>query len=165
MENTIENKAKFFAHYWLQEVLIDNIGKKRYVAIQVAAGWCGMNKSYLELKHLSSITDEDALELAKIALYDPSIEEWNADEVWTGEGDMDSLGNHYLEIGMRCWTGVLNINDRTGTITLHDDDGAAKEIYNLSDIFDCLRLKGYAVRWNGLSVEEQVDLGWIKLTE
>lgn len=30
-------------------------------------------------------------------------------------------------------------------------------------ISDFLRLKSYAIEWNGLSVEQQVDYGWVKL--
>lgn len=33
------------------------------------------------------------------------------------------------------------------------------------ELYDILRSKGYALPWMGLSVEEMVDAGWIKLNE
>lgn len=60
MENTLENKAKFFAQYWGQPVLMSNNDPKCYV-IRVKfehAEDIDIN-DYLELKPLSSITDED----------------------------------------------------------------------------------------------------------
>lgn len=60
--NTLENKAKFFAQYWGQKIATRKIGN----------AWCPLklnrtviqseiNKWTLELKPLSSITDEDAI--------------------------------------------------------------------------------------------------------
>jgi len=61
MGNTSENKAKFFAQYWGQNVLHRKDGS--YVSV------CFLNPikdRYLFLKPLSSITDEDAIEVGRI---------------------------------------------------------------------------------------------------
>ncbi|MDE5530446.1 hypothetical protein KRE43_12785 [Elizabethkingia meningoseptica] len=129
MENTLKNKAAFMAQYWghnlynnykgeiympypstmeevLQDVLVTNINE--YI-----------NHSYLELKSIEDITDDDAEELE---IGDAiSFDEYGC---WYGKHD-----GHY-------WSG--------GEI-------------------DYLREKGYAVPYRGLSVQKQIEYGWVKL--
>jgi hypothetical protein len=190
MELNKENKALFIAQYYGQTVAGHECDKCDFKLTEISlldlevglwGDWSGgtnpqcacndivsVSDVWLNLKPLSSITDEDAIEVARIALYAPQLDEWNPDEwnpdeVWIGEGDIDNRGNHTLEVGMRCWNGLLNINDISGSITLHDEECEMQEIYNLSAIIDFLRSKGYALPWIGISVEDQVKAGWIKL--
>jgi len=161
IEINSESKAKFFAHYWGFE----KIGSDLYGEM-MPDPWSDfpnyIKDQYLILKPFSSVTDEEAVEVARIALYDPTIEDWNADEVWTGEGDF--IGSrHSLEVGMRCWQGLLAIDDQSGLISLHDEEGECQEINSLMYIVDHLRSKGYALPWMGLSVDQMVEAGWIKL--
>ncbi len=59
MENTIENKIKFFAQYWGQK-----LGGTKYTPQGLGINKSNLNSiDYLELKPLSSITDEDAQKL------------------------------------------------------------------------------------------------------
>ena len=76
MENTLENKAKFFALYWGQKVfcsvLFGNIVKcESYYLhkdnIQIA--------DYLTLKNLSSISDEHAIEISKLNGAEPTSDQ------------------------------------------------------------------------------------------
>ena len=61
MENTLENKEKFFAQYWGQEVLL---GEDETIHKLNAGDMAfGIQFNWLELKPLSSITDEDAINL------------------------------------------------------------------------------------------------------
>jgi len=62
MENTHENKSKFFAQYWGQE--INDYRLSRY-STRRNEKVSGSSMGFLNLKPLSSITDEDALEIAK----------------------------------------------------------------------------------------------------
>lgn len=65
MENTLENKAKFFSLFFKQKVLRTGL----FPELIPVATWTLNNplkEEYLELKPLSSITDEDALEIANI---------------------------------------------------------------------------------------------------
>lgn len=70
MENTLENKAKFVAQYWGQPIYyVNNLDR---VVESNIGGWIqqnGLNFCYLELKSLSTITDEDAIDLGKIIGY------------------------------------------------------------------------------------------------
>lgn len=65
MENTLENKAKFFAQYWGQKVVswsnIIEIKLKSNILINELE-----ESDALELTPLSDITDEDAIKVAKI---------------------------------------------------------------------------------------------------
>lgn len=66
-ENTLENKAKFFAQYWLQRVLripSDNIMPYTLQHPYLSDIFMDNDKGYyLELTPLSQITDEDAKHL------------------------------------------------------------------------------------------------------
>jgi hypothetical protein len=68
MENTLENKAKFFALYYGQKVLC--IRKNESPVLYVGFDDLQNNKvredDYLELAPLSQITDEDAIEVCRI---------------------------------------------------------------------------------------------------
>lgn len=61
MENTLENKAKFFGNYLGQEIAFDKAGFKALVYDAIKPSW--IESFYLELKPLSHITDEDAINL------------------------------------------------------------------------------------------------------
>lgn len=69
MENTQSNKEKFFAQYWGQKV-----GKVNSYHQNVISKVCEANISsidYLELKPLSSITDEDAEKVRTLQMHFP----------------------------------------------------------------------------------------------
>lgn len=162
IELTLENREKFFALYYGQEVWLRKDNQLFIMDGESIETPYGIG---ILLKPLSSITDEDAVEMARIALYHPTIEGFCNDDVWIGEGDLDNIGNHSLEVGMRCWEGTLTINDQTGIVKLSDEDKDEQFVFNTSKLVDYLRSKGYALPWMGLSVEEMVEAGWIKLKE
>src|SRR5690606_7643104 len=68
MENTIENKAKFFAQYWGQEIMkeSDNDLNETVYFANTHANQSKISNYYLELKTLSSISDKDAIEVSTI---------------------------------------------------------------------------------------------------
>lgn len=101
MENTLENKAKFFALYWGQKCAWVKWPHENEYLGKVSA-YSIMWTSYLELKPLSSISNEDVIEVSETV---------------------------------------------------------CPEMHAV----DYLRSKGYALSYNGLSVEELVNRGWVKL--
>lgn len=130
MENTIENKMKFFAQYFGQKLLI-NFGSK-----------CVVNKleqiisnDYLQLTPLSNITDEDKLKCYHI---------YSAYIGYDYTQDFDGIHSSALRWYDNEW------NKRTE---------------NLLPISDYLRSKGYALPWMGVSVEQQIEYGWITLKD
>lgn len=123
-----DNKVRFFAQYWGQNVFVNPILSDK----PVSNTWVfddlnteGFNDEYLELKSLSEITNEDAVELASVSGY-PAI-------------------------------------DKTGKYLARHISNRSTEVRVIA--CDFLRSKGYAVTWMGLSVEELVAAGWIKLKE
>lgn len=62
MENNLDNKAKFFAQYWGQAVMRYDTGNVIY-GVEGKLVNTVDEKDYLQLKPLSSISDEDAIEL------------------------------------------------------------------------------------------------------
>ncbi|MFP7656107.1 hypothetical protein [Chryseobacterium proteolyticum] len=153
MENTLENKARFFAQYWGQNVYrikdgIDEPGKNIINDDLVA---------FLELKPLSMISDEEAIEVAKIV--SPMLFEGNGDD-----------GGHVVDKTEKEWISVIHKRkiisvdiDFDGYVyEYHEDENYLRPIRS-SYGTDFLRSKGYALPWNGLSVEKMIEYGWIKI--
>ena len=135
LENTLENKAKFFAQYWGQYVLYftsDFLRKIDNLTLDSVE-----NDDYLELKPLSQISDEDAIEVSKIF----------------GLGHLSGAIKELILSIFR-----TSIND-SGTTS------STNGIKNWLHVFDYLRSKGYALPYMDLSVEDLVEYGWVKLKE
>jgi len=164
-----ESKSKFFAQYWGQKVfkynrndsLIDpnEIGNVIYIPKSKA-----MNYSFLELKPLSSISDEDAIEVVKICEgFAPENIEFR-----------DRTGDYFASpIKWKQAFSILNPgtkNERIDIIANFSNTKDGVSICSGNEYWRChtqasdyLRSKGYAFPWMGLSVNEMVEAGWIKL--
>lgn len=135
MENTLENKQKFFALYWAQLVLMQTDGYGVKKCIQ--AYWeKSLSTRYLELKQLSSISDEDA--------------EYCIGKV---ECQMRKNDPNNGDYGMS--PSAIFVNSLIGDSSYHIGRHEA----------DYLRSKGYALKWMDKTVKEQIADGWIKLKE
>lgn len=138
MENTLENKAKFFAQYWGQKILkgipydAPSLGCRRVWAKNIDRG---ILVSYLELKPLSQITDEDAKEVI------------GATECHLRQNDEHS--------------GYFGMSPSGIFVDSLNGYGDSYHIGNKQ--LDYLRSKGYVLPYNGLSVENQIEYGWVKL--
>lgn len=67
MENTIENKVKFFAQHWGQEVQrVIMSHSKPICKVGNYLDWDDINEDFLELISLSELSDEDAIEVGKL---------------------------------------------------------------------------------------------------
>jgi hypothetical protein len=131
MENTIQNKEKFFALYFGQTVMMRKLFISLVAVRKRRLSWANP-EHYLELTPLSLISDEDAIMVAKM---------------WYDEGEGTELRNVDLETSRN----LVNHHLKYGF------EGMAFEIV------DYLRSKGYALPWNGISVEQQIEYGWVKL--
>lgn len=129
MENTLENKSKFFAQYWGQRVFNDGGGEYLFYVNESIP--FPMHKDFfLELTPLHLISDEDAIELSKM--------------LW---------GKTHIETMFS----VLSNEKAIFEIRLSVENS----VHHLK--YDYLRSKGYALPYNGLSVSEQVERGWVVL--
>jgi len=152
-EINLENKAKLFAQYWGQNVagMTCDMG-----------GWTVGKRNdfdYLELNTLSSISDEDAIEVAHIL-----------------------TSNKYTSSDFKIFHSGSNHNPPYISVDYRSVDFQYKcafQIYlssnmiyaNISNsviwdyVVSFLRSKGYALPWMGLSVDEMIKAGWIKLED
>lgn len=132
-EINIENKARFFALYWGQNVIKDVNNSSELCTYPVhPSNMYRFEESHLELTPLSDITDDDAIEVTAMIFY--------------------TIGKTQLILSK---DGIINMFDSGWNVS------ATKMIR----IFDYLRSKGYALPFMGLSVEDMVQAGWIKLIE
>lgn len=136
MENTRQNKEYFFANYYGQKVL--KVSEDAIVTQKADA--CFLNRlevyqtCHLELMPLSTISDEDAIEVARIVYRNPDI--------------------HKVEMGKNF------IDTMNGGEAYHS--GYFKH-YTVLSVSDFLRSKSYALPFHDLSIEDLVNFGWVKL--
>lgn len=142
MENNNDNKAKFFAQYYGQQVMkVDdltypNLNKLRHTVgglniYNLQDGRFIGDSVYLELKPLESITDEDAIEVSRIL---------------DAEFDINNLSEYQK--------------------TFHVNRGKTHILPTRpcrSDVCDYLRSKGYLLPWMGLSTDQILEYGWARI--
>lgn len=139
MENTLENKAKFFAQYWGQKIFNSDSDGWGLREINHNVNYPLDEWDYISLKPLSSISDEDLLKCyhihSAIISYDYTMD-----------------FKPFLDMA-KYWI------EKEGN----------KPLYKYTELSDYLRGKGYAMPFmspsigKGLSVEKQIEYGWIKL--
>lgn len=141
MKNTIENKKKFYSLYYGVEVFNNELNKiydgNYNIPLLTTTHHHGEESGeFLELKPITSITDEDAGELLfsmiKFIGLDGIIQENSIDLV------KQVIINH----------------DRVDILHMLP-----------SEFADSARSKGYAFPYMGITIEEQVEFGWVKLKD
>lgn len=160
MKNNLENKAKFFAQYFKQKVYKNSVSKN--------SGFCYPDLAkipddgYLELNPLSQISDEDALKVAKII--NPGS--FLTDKKWQ-VNHIDNANASYIDISSARSAHFFEI-DYDGYLHIKDEETGETPFMVLPEFlgaFDYLRSKGYALPFNGLSVDQQIEYGWAKFKE
>lgn len=136
-----ENKAKFFALYWGQKVY----RKPEVPGFESTVGGFISDErvpktGYLELKSLSDIGDEDAIECAKII--DPDKKHGDWEQAVAIKYVFNEIFNPQLD---------ESIDDITP--------------FQFTYMYDFLRSRGYLLPWMGLSCEELIESGWAKYKE
>lgn len=137
MESNLENKARFFALYYGQKVLKSTVTDNANIDyFENLLHERGFQYNYLELTPLSSITDEDCIDVYQIAR---KYKRW-----------MYSKDTAQIAKGSEIVQDIIN-------------SGTHWTPKQLSETIDYLRSKGYALPFMGLSVETMIEYGWIKL--
>lgn len=140
MKNNLENKAKFFALYWMQKVF--KTGKSQEIPHKNSFGSSIKHTDFLSLKSLASMTDEDALEIVHF------------------------MGWKSVDEPRLAKTIILTLLVIKSNDPIKEDIFIKQMLYNLTDVsatVDFIRSLGYAFRWQDVSVEQQVEFGWIVL--
>ena len=156
-QNTLENKAKFFAQYFSQHVLYFSSDFLRKIDSLTLVGI--ENDDYLELKPISQISNNDAIEVAKLVSL----------MLFEGRG---KNGGHYIDKSEIGWYSVKHKGktlmvdiDLDGYVFEYDEIDEYKRPSRSLIGTDYLRSKGYALPYMDLSVEDLIDYGWIELKE
>lgn len=173
MENNLENKARFLAQYWGQEVLADvnNNGDKVLYPI-VVSNMYRIEESHLELTPLSEITDEDAIEVARIVhgRKDKVIEM----VIDTPHGRHEACTYVLVQIfvdhpDIMEWKNFALIqidHEEAGDVICGsmNESGDFEDdfIDNYIHVTDHLRSKKYALPFHDLSVDDLIEYGWVK---
>lgn len=158
MENNEKNKEKFYALYWDHRIQV--FGK---VKAPIDCTFINSHEPhYIELKPLSSITNEDAIGLAEIL---------GCTKTETVEVTRDQSGNNkYSLVGIKFlrYQYLLSfaLNNQGSCMNLYYERYGS-EFFNCLplEVWDFIRSKGYALPWLGLSVDKQIEYGWIKLLD
>lgn len=150
MKNILDNKRRFFALYWGQQIMrlnFDHPENTDVYEIDRHNMHSIEEEEYLELKPLSSITDEDAIELSKFQL-------WNEGKEYEMI-DSNKKRDEYLIKHAKFDIKDSEIEQKHTNLD--------QSLYAKS--YDFLRSKGYALPYLGISVETLVEWGWVKLKE
>lgn len=144
-QNTLENKAMFFAQYWGQKVFKTSINQEK--PHKNNFGKTIVFKDFLELTSLSQISDEDAIELMRLKIVSKGVV-----DIETIEIENKTLDGYTFIVKYKNWD-----DERVGFVF----NGHTNPL----SFYDYLRSKGFAVPWMDLEVEDLVEYGWIKLKE
>lgn len=150
---TQEEKAAYIASYYGQKVLTDG------VQIHKISNVFNLKHEdfYLSLNHISSITDEEAIKVARIMR--PSTFELYPHDWRVNRTDKE------IEITHKNCIYEFDI-DFSGSLGV--DNGQYWEyLWNAEMLYayDYLRSKGYALPWRGYTVSQLQDFGWLKLRQ
>lgn len=156
MENTLENKAKFFAQYWGQDIIEVDMaewnGKTRLVD-SITLESDSFKKFKLKLTPLSLITDEDVIAVARFAHQIPNT----SFKILRRENDII-----FIETQI-CFSETEDEQYQQYTVNIGQISVSSKRPVPHILIIDDLRSKGYALPYMGLLVETLVEYGWVKL--
>lgn len=159
MQNTLENKTKFFAAHFGQEVRCSEavpgpLFKINYEALRGTT----VDVSFLLLTPLSSIALDDARAVAKIInCYHTGIDL----QIESHTKQMFGKTHKWVRV-FYTYEEKQHIVFNVGDDGISHNKGAAY-FEQWSSCLDYLRSKGYALQWMDMSIEELISRGWIKL--
>ena len=149
LNNNVEEKSKFFAMYFGQNVM----GELNYkVGSGITLGEEFVENSFLNLKPLSLISDDDAIELVRLKfLYD--------------KGDVNDLisikvAKSFDRNGFSISLEAVVVHKKWNDFVERVFIGKEK---TYSYFIDYLRSKGYLVPYLNYTIEEIIEMGWVRV--
>ena len=175
-QNTLENKSKFFAQYWGQEVLIANphVNQKNPFICEQPYIYHNTDIAWLELTPLSQISDEDVSFVAKVCHQVPNLNfeiKRQDDIIHATNRDKYGIESHicinFKYATINCNIRIPDDNDKpvNYSVNIAEIHMSASRVVGYIQSLDYLRSKGYALPYMDLSVEDLVEYGWVKLKE
>jgi hypothetical protein len=171
MENTPQNQSRFFAQYWGVKCLY--VGGRGLFEVG-NGGWNLRHPDFfLQLTPLSYITDEDAIDVARIVYERPSVKfeiDRKEDIMHLTYTDNVQIKHHvcinFKYATLNCNVTIPDVKTDKPKMFKHNigEIGlSAKNVIAYIQVIDFLREKGYAVPFSNLSVQKLQEYGWIKL--
>lgn len=159
-QNTPENRSKFRALYYNQNILTNGYRLANSINPLPVGYGCNAGSSwFLNLKPLSSISDEDAIEVAMILSNYQGVAHHTfrvAQKEEVGE-----LVNHKMVV----YSYVDNESFEWISIDEMKVSGRRIRPELISYAVDFLRSKGYLLGWLDLTPEDIIAYGWCRLEE
>lgn len=171
-ELTNEMKAKYFSLYIGQDVIVENnislhpmklIGFDNVNVCQVRdeaiklTFYMNVEDCYALLKPLSAISDEDAIEVARIANSTSFLNErikWEVDiDMEFGFKTISAKGSYHS----------FDFDTADGMIAMYCGDDKSDIALNHYGVIDFLRSRGYALPFMQCSVSDLIQAGWLQL--
>ena len=131
IENTLENKARFYGNHIGCEIYRGSMSKNSVLTFSSFSGVIRITDMPLHLAPLSLITDEDALNICRL------------------------VNSHFSDDSIAIVMGRRVVQNDSVALTPNE----------WLRVHDYLRSKGYALPFMGLSVDDLVSYGWVKLKE
>lgn len=162
MENTIQNKTKFFQHNLHKPFVYINVfGDKHSFTpngivgdfLYVDAKPYAVDGSYMEVIPLTSITDEDAIEIANIVAPMMFMTSSGKPIVDRSEKDWLTVRKKYSLISVDI--------DYSGFTTRYHEEDEYQMNPNQTHALDVLRSKNYGMPFFDLTIEELITRGWV----
>jgi len=159
-ENTPEEKAKFFAQYFMQPVFRNKhwveSEPNETVSAYILNTKMELSEGYLLLTSLKNISDEDAIEVAQLI----TRFKWNLDFGTKVIKEDNQVRVYYDTV----------VHGFKHTTTIYDDffgrNYLGDPIQPLSgEVYDFLRSKSYLLPYKDLSTEDLIAYGWAKEKE
>ncbi len=174
MDNILQNKTKFIAqHYGLKVLRFKDSKKIR----EVSYAYLPPEKDdYLELRHLSSITDTEAIHVARLAhqMLEADFKILRRDKDMIHVEYPDKIGiKHHISMLYNYGTVCANMwfpkhgdtDSHNSTVNIGQISLSSERPVPYIAILDYLRSRKFAMPFHDLSVKKQVEYGWIKLIQ
>ena len=164
IDNKVGSECAYRAQYLNQKVFIkSDLAKSQGYIDLLTPEKLLKYPGYLGLRPLSSITDDEAIEVAKINGVTDFVEADKSQEI-------ESIVRQGDQINVYYWVQTsYEYNDyKRYPFSIYFDGEMCNHMgcnANVSHAIDYLRSQGFALPWRGLPVEKQIEYGWIKLLE
>jgi hypothetical protein len=164
-------KAHLTAQYHDQQVLcIPGVIYRAYWPnIQTLHRNGDFDKSWLQLRSLSSLTDSELKQVVALALSFPNTNEdelIGIDEVFIDNIDKLDVEIRF-DISVRCWEGRFIINHLNGNLYTVNEEDDSEGLFNTLAVYQYLQQQGFAlpVYYKGIlyTVDQLTEMGIYKL--
>jgi hypothetical protein len=175
MKPTLQLKEMFFGQYLGQSVFCDSFVGIENVSFQVAyhSPEAISESSYVKLKSIESITDEDAIRVAQLAHqkdFTFVVKRKTEGEFLIHLTKEIDILTYHISINKYCcincnwhFKSSVDFKEENAKINIGEITNTSAKPIPYIAIVDFLRSKGYALPYNGISVKELVQFGWVVL--